>query len=80
MSISLTIYNFTYAGTARSTWWENFTETTREEYWATSMKFVPSEYIKLRDQKLLEYKSRFDGDSVHFDDSESATIFLLRWS
>lgn len=78
MMVSFPVYKLLNHRVNRESWWENFTKTTRNERFGSELNFNPGAWIKHRDQTLIKYGAKYDGECVHFDDAESATLFFLK--
>lgn len=69
-----------YGRVPRKTWWVNFTKTIREEKFGLTMKYTQHEWIEHRREMLARYNATFDGGRVTFENEQTATLFMLRWS
>lgn len=64
----------------RHSWWENFTRTIREAEYGPGLNFSQSDWILHRYNELAKFNAFYDGEHVHFNTEQDATLFLLKWS
>lgn len=64
----------------RTSWWNNFTVTTRLEKFGPTLDFFQGDWINHRDALLKQYNAEYDGKEVHFATEQDAMFFILKWS